>query len=115
MKDTLSTHQAADRLADVYGGSSFSYAGALALVEWYEELEESTGEEIEFDPIAFACEWSEYRDLQGWAEDYGIDWRELVWDPEEADDDDKDRGIREYIEDRGSLIEFDGGILVSSF
>jgi hypothetical protein len=29
--------------------------------------------------------------------------------------DDVDDKIREYINDRGTLIEFDGGIIVSSF
>jgi hypothetical protein len=33
----------------------------------------------------------------------------------EADEDELDEKIREYINDRGQLIEFDGGIIVSSF
>ena len=34
---------------------------------------------------------------------------------EEIDDDEFDEKIREYIQDNAQLIEFDGGVIVSSF
>jgi len=34
----------------------FSYDGLNALFDFYEVLEDETGEQIEFDPIAICCE-----------------------------------------------------------
>ena len=42
----------------------FSYEGKKALFEYIEELEESVGEMIEFDPIALCCEYTEYENLE---------------------------------------------------
>jgi len=38
----------------------FSRAGAGTLFDWYEDLSDDSGEDIEFDPVAFRCEWTEY-------------------------------------------------------
>ena len=50
----------------------FSYEGLKALYNYFEEYEEDTGEQIEFDMIAICCEYSEYcmSDLRGGAFDY---------------------------------------------
>ena len=122
--------------------SSFSRSGAYALVEYLEQLEEDTGEDMEFCHVGIRCDYSEYDSLQDWAGDYFAgDWREQVGaDMEEVSeilaDADRlevageiadarqtrehadgilDSAIREYIQDRGQLIEFDGGVIVSSF
>ena len=44
--------------------NNFSYKGRQALFEMLENNEEDTGKEIEFDPIAFCCEYSEYEDME---------------------------------------------------
>ena len=117
MKLTLSTSHAADLLKqDEY--ASWTYTGARALVEHLEQLEDETGTEIDFCPVAIRCDFSEWDSLQSWAEDYfggeNEACKEIVGDDcmslEDADED-----IREYIRDKGDLIEFDGGIIVSSF
>ena len=41
---------------------SFSYHGSKALYEFLTELEYA-GEEIEFDPVAFRCDFTEYKDF----------------------------------------------------
>jgi len=111
MKKTLSTEGIARELSD-----GFSYPAARALAEWMEEYEEGTGEEMELDTVAIRCEWGEYSDLAEWAHDYFSNaWEELGFDPEEYDEDDFDSAIRDYINDRGTLIEYSGGILVSAF
>lgn len=131
MKDTLSTTRAASELASVYDGTCFSYVGALALVEYLEELEEDCGFEIEFDPIAINCDYSEYPSLVDWAEDYFSNWHEEFGieyvdsmgkkHTQSVTDEDGHyhyevlNAIMEYIRDNGVLIEFDGGIIVSSF
>jgi len=57
MYTKTSTMEAIDNLmADSF--SSWSYDEAAALVEWYEELEECTGEPIEFCPVLVRCDWT---------------------------------------------------------
>jgi hypothetical protein len=119
MKTTLTTSQAAFMLADDQH-SSFSNAGAYALVEHLEQLEEDTGEEIEFDHVAIRCDYSEHESLADWADDYfgkDSDWRvgKLGIPAADYDTERESESIREYINDRGILIEFDGGIIVSRF
>ena len=61
MIETVSKFRFIDwfRSSDTYK-NNFSYEGLNALFDFYEELEDGTGEQIEFDPIAICCEWSEY-------------------------------------------------------
>ena len=116
MKITLSTYQIADALKNDTC-ARWSYNGALALAEYLEEYEESTGEEIELDVCAIRCDFSEYSGLLEWAHDHFSNaLEELGFDEtEENDDDEVDDKIREYIQDHGQLIEFGGGIIVSQF
>lgn len=116
MKTTITTSEAADILFNDKNANR-SYAGARALAEYLEEYEESTGEELEFDYVAIRCDFSEWKSLQDWAHDYFSNaLEELGFDEtEENDDDEVDDKIREYIQDHGQLIEFDGGVIVSSF
>jgi hypothetical protein len=51
-----------DKFSSCYT-NQFSYKGKKALFDYLEELEESTGDKIEFDPIALCCEYTEYDDL----------------------------------------------------
>ena len=90
--------------------AAWTRAGAFALAEYFEQLEEDLGESIEFDAVAIRCDFSQYASLEDWAKEYcPSDWVNFLTyeDPEKA--------IREYIQERGQLIEFDGGIIVSNF
>ncbi len=102
MKITLNTNEAAYKLMRD-DNANWSFNGAQALVEYLEAIEEDTGEDIEFDLVAIRCDYSEYKDLQQFAE--------ARTNLENADDD----SIREHIEDRGVLVDFNGGIIVSNF
>ena len=118
MKTTLTTYDIANALcADEY--SSFTRAGALALAEHLEEMEEATGEEMELDVVAIRCDFAEYESLVDWASDYFVNWRgDLDIDPELKEGDPEiDDAIRDFIHDTvtGILIEFDDGVIVSSF
>lgn len=53
--------------------NSFSYEGLQALFEYLEQYEEETGEEIDFDMVALACEYSEYDSALACAEEYGYE------------------------------------------
>ena len=108
MKQTLTTHQVADALHSDKN-AAWSWAGALALAQHLEELEESTGEEMELDVVGIRCDFSEHETLQDWAVDYfGGESYAL-----ESLPDLEDETISDYINDHGTLIEFDGGIIVS--
>ena len=121
----MTTSEIAHELIDDEN-ANWSRAGAFALAEYLEELEESTGEEMEFDHVAIRCDFSEYKSLSAFADEYfggdnrqaadtlgleiamsGDEFEEEEWEVENA--------VRDYIEDHGTLIEFDGGIIVSSF
>lgn len=121
MKITLNTYQIADELKrDTC--ARWSYNGSLALAEYLEEYEADSGDEMELDTCAIRCEFSEYSSLLEWAREHfgttnmvGEFSIESSEDEEDVDPEGTDAKIREYIEDHGTLIEFDGGIIVSSF
>ena len=50
--------------------NNYSRAGLRALFDYLEEYEEDTGEQIEFDPIALCCEYTEYEDLDEFKANY---------------------------------------------
>lgn len=122
MKKTLSTYEIAEYLiADE--NANWSRSGAFALAEYLEELETDCGNECELDVVAIRCEFSQYDSLQDWAVDYFNDEQlsktfPLNSNPDSddyADIDDCDEEIRLYVQQNGMLVEFDGGIIVSSF
>ncbi len=102
MKNTLSTYEIVDILRQ-----DFSYEGAKALADYYEELEQSTGEEMEMDRVAIRCDWNEYDS----AEEFLADYSNAVGDDEEEEP--MERAIK-YLEKRG--VEYipvgDSGLLV---
>jgi hypothetical protein len=113
MKATLTTMQAADMLRRDEN-ANWSNRGARALVEHLEQLEEDTGTDMEMDIVEIRCEYSEYESLQDWATDYFGGEEEFLSVIGKRGED-AEEAIRDYINDRGALIEFDGGIIVSSF
>ena len=117
---TLNTYQIADALKNDTC-ARWSYNGSLALAEYLEEYEESTGEEIELDVCAIRCDFSEYSSALECALEYG-------WSPEASilDDDDNlrpDDEVEEeneelalkWLENRTQVISFDGGIIIAQF
>ena len=82
MKDTINKDQFRNwfRRSDTYE-HNFSYEGLSALFDHLEGWEESTGEELDFDPVALCCEYSEYDSLEDLIADYidsGISWGDDV-------------------------------------
>lgn len=96
---------------------NFSYEGKRALFEYLEELEESTGEEIELDVVALCCDYAEYATAAdciaetGYAVTFQPDEDEA---PEEAAERHEAECL-EYLQDNTTVIEFDGGIIIQSF
>ena len=52
--------------------NQFSYEGLNALFDHLEEYEEDTGEKIEFDPIAICCDYTEYKNIEEYKENYAL-------------------------------------------
>jgi hypothetical protein len=117
MKKTLSTHEIADLLCnDEF--ANWSRAGAFALAEYLEDIEADSGKEMEFDAVSIRCDFAEYEGLRQWAEEYfgGVpEALEGLGIEDDMDLDDLEDEIRAHIQDSGTLIEFDGGVIVSSF
>lgn len=114
---TLSTYEIADLLlADE--NANWSRSGSLALAEWFEELSDEFSTPQEFDRVAMRCDFSEYEDLLAFADEYFGDADRMRSEIGLSVTDgtfDRDEKIRDFIRDRGYLIEFTGGIIVSNF
>ena len=108
MKMTMGTTEAADRLlAD--DNAAWSYEGARALVEYLEEIEKDTGEEIEFDRVALRCEFSEYDSAKAAAAQYD-------YTPDEEDDEDEQEAAAlGWLNDRTQVIAFNWGVIIQYF
>ena len=126
MKKTLSTYEIADLLIED-DNANWSRAGAFALADHLEEIEADSGQEMELDVVAIRCDFAEYSSLTAWGEEYFGGWNELCDEfgddycgPLEDETPEEyaerfDDAIRAHIQDSGTLIEFEGGIIVSSF
>ena len=110
MKQTLTTYQIAGLLmADQ--NARWTRPAAYALAEYYQELEESSGEELEFDAVAIRCDWNEYATAAAIAETYGI------YIAGQSEQEAEDTVIR-YINRNGSgfiRLSEDAGFLVQVF
>lgn len=78
----------------------FSYEGAGALFEYLEDLSEQLDENFDYDPIAWCCEYSEYKDLKEACKQYD---EEVYFSEGQA------------LEDYTEVITFDNGIIVKNF
>jgi len=97
MKITLSTTEAADYLTD-----SFSYAGAVALVEYLEESEEGTGQDMELDPIGLRCQFDEY-----------ANFKEAYLDRFAGEEITEDEA-KDYFDENTVSLTFEGGVIIDS-
>ena len=77
MIDTVTQTEFVDTFVKIGREDNFSYWGRIALFEYFEQLEEDLGEQIEFDPIAICCEYSEYESLDELNEVYGKEFEDL--------------------------------------
>ena len=68
MKDTITKFQFVEEMTQDKHG--FSYEGASALFDYFEQYENDCTTEIEFDPIAFRCEFLEYKNFEEIQNDY---------------------------------------------
>lgn len=76
MKQTINLNGFIDAFQAMGREDSFTYDGMKALFDYIEEYEASTGEEIELDVIALCCEYTEYEDVEEYANVYGLPYDE---------------------------------------
>jgi len=77
--------------------AAWTYHGAKALVEYLEELSDETGENLQLDPVALRCEFTEYLNFERIKDDYS--------DIETIDD----------LYDRTIVIELEVGFIIQQF
>jgi len=111
MKTTLNTHDITNALLNDEH-AAWSYNGAKALAEYLEQYEEDCGIELELDVVALRCEYMEEESLGKWARGYFSDDQltEFL-----KDSDCEEETSRDYIHENGTLIEFEGGVIVSLY
>lgn len=102
MKTTVTSHQFVESFRACGRENQFSRAALFALFEYLEEYENSTGEEIELDPIGICCEWAEYSSAREAVSEYGF----------EAEDDDE---AEKWLGRKTTVVQFDGGLVVQQF
>jgi hypothetical protein len=102
MKTTINQYDFERAFADADRKENFSYEGLGLLFVYFEEYEESTGEEIELDVIAICCEYAEdtFEDI---AANYSIDLRDDD-DNDTLSDNEKAEIVRDYLNDNTHLI-----------
>jgi hypothetical protein len=94
MKTTVSRYDFERAFIDADRKENFTYEGLGLLFDYFEEYEESTGQEIELDVIALCCDYSE-DDWADIADNYGIEY--------ENDTDGLD-AVRDYLEQNTTVV-----------
>lgn len=84
---------------------NFSQQGTLAVQDWYEKYSDDIDQPVEFDPIAWCCEFAEYDSLQQAWEELGDFMDTHIGEL------DHDATI-EYFNDRTTVIELDNKHLI---
>lgn len=109
MYQNLSTREATTLLM---GDESahWSWNGATALVEYFEELEDSTNTKVDFDIVAIRCEFSEYDSVLEAAE-----YHDFIPPDDEDDEDEIEAAALQYLEYRTTVIQFEGGVIIQEF
>ena len=77
MKQTMTEGDFVDGFDHANRSNNFTRWGRVALFEYLTQYEEDAETEIEFDPIALCCEFSEYEDLAELNEAYGTEFEDL--------------------------------------
>ena len=97
--DTLNKYSAWDMVQKFGEGykNKYSYEGFCALFDYMEDYSEEMEENVEFDFIAWCCDFTEYKNLEEIKKDY------------------KMIDTMEDLENFTQVIEFDGGIIIQNF
>ena len=115
IKETVNDCRFTDVLmADEYAG--WTYGATKALFDYYEQLSEDLGEDIELDRVAIRCDWTEYDSAleayteyaDGLAELYeaqGVDIPDCNTTTKEERDEEAEKLAREWLEERTQVLD----------
>ena len=95
--------------------NNFTYEGKRALFEYLEEMEENTGDPVEFDIIALCCEYSEYESAYEASLVYDFKMEYEKENEKELTVDEVEATALKYLEYQTQVITFDGGIIIADF
>ena len=70
MKNTINSDYFRNWFLNSQYKNNFSVLGLSSLYDYLTDLEDDQGTEFNFDPVAFACAYSEYENLQEVIENY---------------------------------------------
>lgn len=73
MKQTVTEYEFIKAFNDYNRSDSFSIPARKALFNYYTDLEEDSGEEMELDVIGICCEWVEYDSELEALDEYGFE------------------------------------------
>jgi hypothetical protein len=107
MKTIVTESQFIEAFRNAGRESQFSVPARRALFAHFEQFEEDTDTEIELDPVAICCEWSEYKSPKEAAKDYGFEWKYTLIGRHDAS--------LEWLREQTQVVEFEGGIVVQEF
>lgn len=110
MKTSINKYDFRDAFKAAGRENNFSYDGLGVLFDYFEEYEESTGEEIELDVVAICCEYSEdyCSDI---ADNYNIDISDCIDEVTTVET------VMAYLQDHTSVagVTEDGTIVYAQF
>ena len=117
MKMTIDAGMMKDMFKN-YDRDYFTYEACEAINKYYDEVDP----DVEFDPIAICCDWSEYGDTpcltwQNLFDDYGYLLKN-EYDEEELDkmnEDEKRENLINILEDETMVIRLSDSVLVAAF
>lgn len=90
---------------------NFSFEALRTLFQYFDELSEDTGENIEFDPIAICCDFTEYGEKAA-LNDFGY-----LFDDNDVYEEDRDyEELIKLLQDETLILVLDNGnIIVQAF
>ena len=117
MKATLTKSNFRDGFRDCNRQDQFSYEALGALYDYLVDYEDSCDTELEFNPIAFCCEFTEYADATEAASEY-FEFEGMAFDDNGAEletAEDVEKKALKFLEDRAIVIEFNKGVIIQNF
>lgn len=91
--------------------AGWTYGGAHALAEWLENFAEETGTPIAFDGVALRCDFDEYSSAEEAYLNYNDDGDSL----EGVEEDERAGFCLDWLQDKTTVITFEGGVIVQAF
>jgi hypothetical protein len=118
MKETVTLERFCESFTSI-PSNNFSSEGMKALFSHLNDFEEQSGDEIELDPIALCCEYTEYDSAYDAMEQYQPE--DMPVEGEDGDDllevqEKNEKEALSWLQDRTTVIEVEGGkVIIQNF